>query len=780
MIVFASTNSRIHYWSFSSLAAASSSSSFADTDNWDFKQVDFEPGGLVFRYGFRFRSCKSFFNNCCSSFKNGINVFDFNGTLVSSIDSPSLSFFYYEQSAALFKSVFVISSVPKSPIYEFRPAEPSIRDIYPKLVPTNKDTAMNVTLFYALRNLNISAITITVNDRQCLMLRLVVWPVVSCKLPVAVGSNAIVTLFSSGLEVSQAYISFLAPVIIGIEPSEGRTAGGDRIKLNVTNLGIPDVDQVKVYIGSNLCSSATQVNVSSVICPSTPSSFVSGSAPVTIIVGDQNFTATSLFKYKDPIIYSVRNIQEKSNYEFNTGGGEAIYIVGDNFGGPSYEDLKLQVFIGKYECSDCQITSHERIMCSRSPPGIGANLTVSVVINDKAWSSNGSLSYAPPELTQIEPYQAPIKGNELLLLRGKHFGAFFSQVFVNLVPEVSQEKSYSCLNATWLNASLAACNFPSNLSEYGNYLVVIIVGNQKSVNRATTKVSFNRLKSFDPPIALDHVYSVADMQDSLIQLNSTDASESRLEYRIAIVPKHGKIYNYGEGSVGDELNEFNNKVSDPFYRVKYRPSEDIYHPSDWFTFTVTNGYLKSVKDGNVSLAVQFNNSAPQIFAPDFESLFISQKNLDVPLPIVLPMQIKDRDESGHFLIEARNISSARGIWSLQFGGNSPERIDITMPFKIPASKAQSFQLSVVHDDKGGAYPYSQFSLIISDSFGLAAQRVLNVKILVKCNIGYANGLWLKAGDVCTDCPDGAICSADGSHNISNKDGYFALNSRYCH
>lgn len=229
---------------------------------------------------------------------------------------------------------------------------------------------------------------------------------------VAVGSTDAIYPSNTG-DVSFRYD---APVVTSINPTSGRSGGGETLTVVGTNFGLTGA--VYFYIDGSYVPCVTQgvVTHTQILC-TTPSG-VGTAIPVQVLVAGTYSAdhASSRWSYNPPYVTSVTPANGP------TKGGTVLSIIGTSFSPSAVVEIN-GVVCPPTSSSDVTYTS---IKCT-SPAGSGTNLfvkvTASSLSNTALTNPEARFSYNAPAVTGMTPAAGETDGSTFLTITGTNFGA---------------------------------------------------------------------------------------------------------------------------------------------------------------------------------------------------------------------------------------------------------------------------------------------------------------------------------------------------------------------
>lgn len=240
--------------------------------------------------------------------------------------------------------------------------------------------------------------------------------------------------------------SYNPPIVTGLTPTSGTTAGNTALTLTGINFGTNGT----VTLGGVSCtvSNWTQTNV---VCMTPVGQ--GANLPVAIIVSGQPATSPATFSYLPPTITSFAPANGP------TAGGTALTILGSNFG------TSGTVTLGGTTCI-ASSWSHNSIICT-NPAGEGIGKTLQVTVGAQTASATNKFNYDPPFITSVSPNPGPTAGGVSLTIYGSNFG---------LDPSVTLDSS-SCTRVSHNNTNIV-CILPAGQGTV--HSLVVTVGTQSS------------------------------------------------------------------------------------------------------------------------------------------------------------------------------------------------------------------------------------------------------------------------------------------------------------
>ncbi|KAH3765385.1 protein serine/threonine kinase [Pelomyxa schiedti] len=247
--------------------------------------------------------------------------------------------------------------------------------------------------------------------------------------------------------------TYSGPIVI--DASSTNTTGGSTT-ISGYNFG-PIGASVNVTIGKLDCTSASITQSDTRIVCTAPPGF-GENRTIIVTVASLQSDPTLAFTYNSPAV--LRAI---------FGANGTAYILGYNFG-PSVTPVSVQ--IGSNECENASVTvDHTEISC-KTPPGAGANVSVTVwVPPDSSLKTTANVfSYPAPVITGI--VSPPTRGTAGAIVKGLNFPP--SSAY-SVTSSVDGEEFKS---ATWKDASSILCTIPSGVGR--NHSIIVVVEGQPS------------------------------------------------------------------------------------------------------------------------------------------------------------------------------------------------------------------------------------------------------------------------------------------------------------
>ena len=221
-------------------------------------------------------------------------------------------------------------------------------------------------------------------------------------LPAGQGANVPLRVSVGGQLSAATSLSYDPPVLTGISPAYGPTAGGTRLTLTGSNFGLTP----SVSIGgrpASLAAPATHTSLE-VDLPAGEGS----NQPVLVTVDGRSSGALE-FDYDPPVI---QNVVASS---FPTAGGSTVTLTGLNFG------LDPSVKVNGIDATIVAGSAGHESVSFLLPAGQGTNLPVVL----RAAGSNSApvlISYDAPIIQQFSAASAPTAGGVTITIHGLNFG----------------------------------------------------------------------------------------------------------------------------------------------------------------------------------------------------------------------------------------------------------------------------------------------------------------------------------------------------------------------
>jgi large repetitive protein len=221
-------------------------------------------------------------------------------------------------------------------------------------------------------------------------------------LPAGQGANVPLRVSVGGQLSAATSLSYDPPVLTGISPANGPSAGGTRLTLTGTNFGLSP----SVSIGGRAASLAAPATHTSleVDLPAGEGT----NQPVLVTVDGRSSGALE-FDYDPPVI---QNVVASS---FPTAGGSTVTLTGLNFG------LDPSVKVNGIDATIVAGSASHESVSFLLPAGQGTD--ISVVL--RAAGSNSApvlISYDAPIIQQFSAASAPTAGGITITIHGLNFG----------------------------------------------------------------------------------------------------------------------------------------------------------------------------------------------------------------------------------------------------------------------------------------------------------------------------------------------------------------------
>lgn len=310
-----------------------------------------------------------------------------------------------------------------------------------------------------------------------------------CVMPAGQGAPGSVKMqiLVDGRALPQALTSvvgYRAPVLTSVSPAQAPTEGGSTIVLRGEDLGTSGALYIEWVADGNapLKANFTIVshNDSTIVAVVGPGFGVNRRLSV-YVSGQSNLAQASplYWSYSRAVIMSISPEHGPTVPDQRKGDQTVLTVQGSSFG--------IRGGTISIDGNDCRIISysHTQLKCV-IPPGMYANRVVrfradtSVPVGvsnaafyyDGRWSStNSSFSYDPPIVTGVDPSRPDAEGESRLVIYGRNFGPFPSDVTVLIGAQ-------PCVNATRASDEMISCAMAR--SEVGRKNLTVTVAAQTS------------------------------------------------------------------------------------------------------------------------------------------------------------------------------------------------------------------------------------------------------------------------------------------------------------
>ncbi|MEO0017796.1 MAG: hypothetical protein RLZZ522_1079, partial [Verrucomicrobiota bacterium] len=204
----------------------------------------------------------------------------------------------------------------------------------------------------------------------------------------------------AGFILAASGTALAVPVLVGVSPASGPTAGGSLITLTGQNFGSTPI----VMIGTRSATVQLGGTDTSIVVSSPAGEGFN--LDVKVIAAGSVSNAVS-FSYLPPAISGLTPATGP------TAGGSTITVIGSNFG------LSPSVTIGGNSAPSI-VASHSQVVCTL-PAGQGLNREVRVTVAGQA-SPPATFNYAAPAITSISPATGTTAGGTQITISGSNFG----------------------------------------------------------------------------------------------------------------------------------------------------------------------------------------------------------------------------------------------------------------------------------------------------------------------------------------------------------------------
>ncbi len=196
-----------------------------------------------------------------------------------------------------------------------------------------------------------------------------------------------------------------APIVTGVSPSSGPTAGGTA----VTVIGSNFVAGATVRFGTKAATHVTVTGATRITATSPP--HTAGSTRVTVTTsGGTSVASAAEFSYLAPKVTSV------TLHNGPTAGGTVVTVIGSNF------VAGATVRFGTKAATHVTVTGATRITAT-SPPHTAGSVDVTVTIpgGTSVASPAALFEYLAPRVTSVSLHEGPTSGGTVVTITGSNF-----------------------------------------------------------------------------------------------------------------------------------------------------------------------------------------------------------------------------------------------------------------------------------------------------------------------------------------------------------------------
>ncbi|KAH8092803.1 calcium ion binding protein [Aureococcus anophagefferens] len=256
-------------------------------------------------------------------------------------------------------------------------------------------------------------------------------------------------VFDAGVGYGTPYITFYENFYSSDPDRDGfLTAGGEKIVVHGGNFGADDskIDAVTFgpsgyeyqtcdvdgAYGAPGCGCVVALDHEALECNTTAA--VGMNHQWKVIIDGQHSTTPST-KTQPPSVDAIVIVGNESVAAVAAvGGGEVVRILGANFGAEQdkVEGVSYGPSGAEYAARNCTLLGDGALECLTSP-GIGEELSFTVVVADQASEPGGVLSYAAPEIFAIAPAAAETAGGALLVINGTNLGLDYYMSYLEVL-----------------------------------------------------------------------------------------------------------------------------------------------------------------------------------------------------------------------------------------------------------------------------------------------------------------------------------------------------------
>ncbi|MCA3015705.1 MAG: IPT/TIG domain-containing protein, partial [Myxococcaceae bacterium] len=271
----------------------------------------------------------------------------------------------------------------------------SLTGVAPQRLPT-----MGGRLTFTGTGLSTPNLSVTIGGSPCVIAGAPTASTLQCDAPAGVGTDLPVRV-STGPTSSQTQllVSYEAPVVTGLTPTSGPTAGGVTLTITGVNFGTAPT----ATIDGVACPLAALPTQTRVVCSLPPGA--GAGVAVRVVAGGQLSNVAS-FDYAPPQVTMLTPATLPT-------AGALLTLSGFNFGA-----AEASVTVDGAPCPLVMAT-HTQLVCS-APPGPGGPATARVTV--KGQVGDRAVQWSPPSLATVSPAAAPTRGGTVITLSGANFG----------------------------------------------------------------------------------------------------------------------------------------------------------------------------------------------------------------------------------------------------------------------------------------------------------------------------------------------------------------------
>lgn len=621
---------------------------------------------------------------------------------------------------------------------------------------------------------------------------------IECEMPGGVGMNLNVILSSNNLQSNLIdAVNYSRPEIFSVYPKQLEWQAGQQIEIRAQEFG-NDASALSVRLYENGESEYIEcldlnldLSASRQIRCTLPQSYLAtnnGRYYISLVAGNQESS-----KSNNPVIYGVY-----PSTDLDTVGGERLAVAGKNFQQASQvliipSALAAEAGETTKQCQSLEVDSSGTFLSCQTPAMVGHGHELAIITD--ADTSTGlrsinltEISFRKPVIHELSENRWNEDPDQVIEITGKNFGSESTTQNVYVI--------FNSLNNHQKLRQIAELKSPTQINtqrhpemNQGSYFLQVEVGGVKSGDME--KFRFINNNANTPPEHPDLSKSLDQDSSLIIQLKADDVDGDPLVFMIDQMPKMGRLYQYDSKSLtkGIEITQNSEQqqlpvVDDQDGFLMYTPNPSR-HGQDEFIYYADDQKNRSLPI-KVNLTVQMVNIAPK-FTQDSLDIYVGETQFGVSLLGLGQIPLEDQDETQQLVLYASKLPS-RGQWYIVEADNtvstriefdaSKEGGGLVVPAaSVAAGSQQRLKIGYQHDGQGGGYPFDQFELRANDTNKAQTANTLTVNVIVRCDAGKVNNVWgAESGELCVDCPAGAICSDTGENFPVNKAGYYPVDN----
>jgi hypothetical protein len=318
---------------------------------------------------------------------------------------------------------------------------PSISSISPNTGPLGGGTAVTI---FGFDFTSVGPTTVTFDGLAAANIVVVNLTTITCDTPAhAAGAVDVVVTNDFGSDtLTNGFTYISGPVISGITPTDGSTAGGTAV--TITGINFTTTPDTTVTFDGTPATNLVVLNPTTATCD-TPA-HAAGTVDVTMTNSNGSDTLTGGFTYHDPptITFLTPNTGPDS-------GGTPVTVSGSNFTTIGTTTVTFDTT----PATNLVVVNTTTITCDTPAHAVGpVDVTVTNDFGSDTLVNGFTYVVSPPQVTAVTPADGPVVGNTAVTITGNYF---------TTTPDTTVTfGGSSAVNMVVVNSSMITCQTPAH------------------------------------------------------------------------------------------------------------------------------------------------------------------------------------------------------------------------------------------------------------------------------------------------------------------------------